>query len=76
MPKDGRKVAVGAGLVAIGVGAFLLLKKPALAAEDIVISDLLIEPSEVYVGEPVTISLVATNVGETAGSYEVNCEIE
>lgn len=40
-----------------------------------VVSDLVIDPAEVYVGEPVSISVVVTNVGDVAGSYEVVCEV-
>ena len=76
MPKDGRKIVIGVGLAAVGAGAILLLtKKPSIPPEDITISDLSIEPSEVLVGEPVSISVVASNIGESAGSYEVNCEV-
>jgi len=75
--KDGRKIAIGVGLVT-AVGGIILLtaaKKPPIPPENIVLSDLLVSPSEVYVGEPVSISVVATNIGETAGSYEISCEV-
>lgn len=77
MPKDGRKAAIGVGLVALVGGALLLVawKKPPVPPENIILSDLVVEPSEVYVGESVEISVVATNVGEIAGSYEVICEV-
>ena len=53
-------------------GSFIALKVP---EAEFVVSDLVIEPSEVYVGEPVSISVVVTNIGNKAGSYEVNCEV-
>lgn len=82
MPEERKKIspAVGVGL-ALGVGAVLYFALKAKAAPpippaDIVISDLIIEPAEVYVGGTVSITVVATNIGETAGSYEVTCEVE
>jgi len=39
------------------------------------VSNLVIEPTEVYVGEPVSISCFVTNVGGKAGTYEVTCEV-
>jgi len=38
-------------------------------------SKLSISPSEVYIGETVTISVVITNTGDGAGSYEVSLKI-
>jgi len=52
-------------------GGFFVIEKPA----DFTVSDLIIEPTEVYVGETVSISVVVTNVGGKAGSYEVTCEV-
>lgn len=78
MPKDGRKIAIGVGLVA-AVGGIILLtaaKKPPIPPENIILSDLVISPTEVYVGEPVSISVIATNIGETVGSYEIICEVQ
>lgn len=39
------------------------------------VSNLVISPPEVYVGEPVSISVTVTNTGGIAGSYEVVCEV-
>ncbi len=77
MAKDGKKIAIAVGLVAALGGIILLTvaKKPPIPPENIVLSDLHIEPSEVYVGESVLISVVATNTGEVAGSYEISCEV-
>ncbi|GAI61731.1 unnamed protein product, partial [marine sediment metagenome] len=55
--------------------AHIQAEHPAPPLAEIVLSDLTIEPSEVYVGEPVTITVTATNVGGMAGSYEVTCEV-
>jgi hypothetical protein len=76
MPKDGKKVAVvgGLGLVILGIWG-LTKKAKVISPENIVLSDLIISPVQAYVGEPVSISVVATNIGEAAGSYEVNCEV-
>jgi hypothetical protein len=39
-------------------------------------SELSISPSEVYIGETVTISVVITNTGDGAGTYEVSLKID
>ncbi|MBA7555690.1 hypothetical protein ES705_48370 [subsurface metagenome] len=39
------------------------------------VTDLVIEPTEVYLGETVSISVRITNVGNLAGSYEIVCEV-
>ena len=78
MPQDKKKAAaVGAGILGVAlIGAFALAaKKPPIPPENIVLSGLSVSPGEVYVGEPVSISVVATNIGETAGSYEVTCGV-
>jgi len=76
MAKDKKAIVVGVGLGVLVIGAFALAaKKPPISPENIILSDLDIFPGEVFIGEPVSISVVATNIGETAGSYEVNCEV-
>ncbi|GAH49899.1 unnamed protein product [marine sediment metagenome] len=42
---------------------------------EVLLSNLVIEPLEVNVGETVTIGVTATNIGEAGGSYEVTCEV-
>jgi len=77
--KDKKKavaVGVGVGLVAIAGAVVLAKKKPPIPPENIVLSNLIISPSEVYVGDPVSISVVATNIGVTAGSCEITCEVK
>lgn len=49
-------------------GSFSVVEVP---VADIQLSDLVIEPTVVYVGEPVSISVVATNVGTAPGSREI-----
>ena len=44
-------------------------------AAEFVISNLVIDPPEVYVGETVNIWVTVTNVGTAAGSTEVTCEV-
>lgn len=39
------------------------------------VSDFVISPSEVRVGEPVVISCTVTNVGTETGTYTVVCEV-
>lgn len=77
MADKGKAIAVvGVGLGVIAIGAFALAaKKPPISPENIILSDIVVSPGEVYVGEPVSISVVAINIGETAGLYEVNCEV-
>lgn len=53
-------------------GTFVAIEVPEAS---FVVTDLLIEPTELYVGEKVTISVVVTNVGGQAGSYEVTLEV-
>ena len=46
-----------------------------LPVADIRVENLVIEPSEVYVGETVRISVTATNYGEATGSKRIVCEV-
>lgn len=77
---DKGKAAAVAGGLALGVLAIYFATKaeaaPPVPPENIMISNLIIEPSVVYVGEPVSISVTATNIGGVAGSYKITCEIE
>jgi len=52
-------------------GSFTAVEFPA----EFEVSNLTIEPSEVYVGEPVTISCVVTNVGGQRGSKTITLEV-
>ena len=51
-----------------------LLRIPVPAA--FIVSDLMVTPTDVEVGDQVTISVKVTNVGEAEGSYEVPLEID
>jgi len=67
---------VGAAGIVLALVLFLKGRGAAqLSPADIQISDLVILPQEVQVGQPVTISVNATNIGETAGSYEIILEV-
>lgn len=54
-------------------GSFVALEAPVAEFE---VSNLIIEPYELYVGQTVTIAVTVTNIGGASGSYEVNCEVE
>lgn len=77
MAKKGIPAGILLAGAATGAGIALYFATRAKAAppENIVVSDLIIEPSEIYVGKPVSIAVIVTNIGETKGSYEVTCEV-
>ena len=52
-------------------GTFLAIAVPA----DFEVSNLVISPSEVYVGDPVTISVTVTNVGGQTGTATITLEV-
>jgi len=53
-------------------GSFVCTTVP---VADIRVEDLIISAAEVYVGEPVTISVVVTNYGAVAGSKTITCTV-
>ena len=68
------------GAVVLAVIAIVGIRKlsqaqPPLPPADIQLSNLVISPAEVQVGQPVAISVDATNIGQIAGSYEVTLEV-
>ncbi|HUV52892.1 MAG TPA: carboxypeptidase regulatory-like domain-containing protein [Dehalococcoidia bacterium] len=73
------KVVFGTGLGALALwGLARVVKakpKPPLPPANIVVSNLLISPTEVEVGQDVTVSVDVTNIGQTAGSYTVVAEV-
>lgn len=76
--KDGKKVGVVLGIGAAATGLIFALKAkagPPIPPSDIILSNLIITPTEVYVGEALDISLMAQNIGGLSGSYEVVCQI-
>ena len=79
MAKDKRKIVAGIGVVGLLTGLGIALSRaqaaPPVPPENVELSGLLIEPSQVYVEESVSISVLATNLGGVAGSYEVVCEV-
>ncbi|MDO9579868.1 MAG: hypothetical protein Q7J06_04790 [Bacteroidales bacterium] len=59
------------------VGSFTVRGKPITvpAPAAFAVSDLVISPREVYVGEPVAIEVLVANTGGESGSYEVSFKI-
>ena len=53
-------------------GSFIATTVP---VADIRVENLVISPTVVYIGEPVTISVVATNYGTAAGSKVITCQV-
>ena len=77
-PEKSLSRAVVLGLtVAGGLGYVLyrLTRPPALAPAEIVVSDLVISPAEVYPGEVVTISVTVKNIGQVAGTATITLEV-
>ena len=80
-----RSMAIVLGLGATAVGGALILASRAKAEPpppppppgeaEFVFTNLIIEPSEVIVGQPVAISVTVTNIGGESGAYEVTAEI-
>lgn len=66
-------IAKGYGVSVDGLtGSFVALPIP---EAEFVVSNLVINPTQVYIGEQVFISCVVTNVGTATGNYEVVCEV-
>lgn len=66
-------VAKGYSVTVDGLsGGFTATRKP---APDIRVENLTVTPSEVYVDEPVLISVTAKNYGDASGSKVVTCEV-
>lgn len=53
-------------------GSFRVVETP---TAKFVVSNLVIQPTEVYIGETINISVMVTNISNIAGTYEVNCEV-
>ena len=53
-------------------GIFTVLEPP---VAQFVVSDLVISPTEVYPGEVVTISVLARNIGQVAGTATITLEV-
>ena len=70
-----KKGTIVAGIGLAGGLAYLLTRKAEAHPDNIVLSDLIIYPTEVYVNNPVNISLNATNVGEEEATKEIECEV-
>jgi len=74
MKPETEKALKGLGILA-GLFGFGWLASKVFAAPGIKLSNLIIDPSQVYIGETVTISVTATNEGNEAGSREIVCTI-
>ena len=53
-------------------GSFNVLEVPLAEFQ---VSNLVINPAQVYVGETVSISVTVTNIGNISGTYEVTLEV-
>jgi hypothetical protein len=68
-------------IVGAAVGAFFYLQNQGLVSggspkpATFVLTDLVVSPTEAYVGEPVQISVNVTNIGEVDGNLTVNLQI-
>ncbi len=73
----GKKAGLGilASLGLVGIFFFGRRGKAKAQPGNIVLSNLVISPSQVYVGQPVTISLVATNTGGEKATLEMILEV-
>lgn len=56
-------------------GSFRAVTTPVAEVADIRVEDLIITPSEVYVGQPVQISVTATNYGNAAGTKTITYNV-
>ena len=73
---DKRKIAVATGgVVLVGLAGYLMTRKVEAKPEDIMLSNLTIFPPEVFIGESVEISLLATNRGNEKATKEITCEV-
>lgn len=69
-------------IVAIGIGAYVLTSQEEqepgeeLAPADFEISDLEVNPSEVKRGEPVSVSVRVSNIGEKTDNYTVKLKVD
>ena len=74
--KGGGKIAIAAGAVGATIaGLWAITRKAESFPGNIVLENLIISPSEVNVGELVTISLIATNIGEEKATKEIVSEV-
>ena len=64
-----------AGGLAVGAAYLLTKEKPEVRPGDIVLSDLVITPLTVGIGEAVAISVLATNIGAERANKTVRCEV-
>lgn len=72
-----QKVGVAAGITALIAAIVAAVKARAVPPEvgEFEVTDLIISPAEVYVGEPVAISVLVTNIGAERGTKTVTLEV-
>jgi hypothetical protein len=75
--KGVRAVAViGIAVALTGTAIYIATRKAKAAPpENILLSDLAIEPTKVYVRQVIEINVTITNIGGVAGSYKVICQV-
>ena len=74
--KNTGKAAIVIGTIGTGIGVLLLLgRKAEVQPGNIILGSLTISPAEVYIGERVEISVMATNIGEETATREIVCEV-
>jgi hypothetical protein len=65
-------------VVALAAGGYYLIQSqsgPALVPAEFSLYDLNIDPEEAGIGEPITISVGVSNIGEATGNYSINLMI-
>lgn len=78
MPEKIRREYIIGGALMVGTLAMLILtskKAGAISPEDIILSNLVIEPTAVPVHGLVVIWVTATNTGRTKGPFDVICMV-
>lgn len=67
--------AIVLGVGAVGVAILAFTRRAEAHPGDILLSDLVIYPSQVSVGEPVEISVTAINIGKEKATKEIVFEV-
>lgn len=77
MVKREKAIAVGVGVAALAGLTYILTREKVAEAhpENIILSDLLVSPRAVHIGEPVEISVIATNIGAEKATKQIICEV-
>jgi len=70
-----KKGKLGVGAAAFAALAYLVTRGKVVAQGEFTLTNLVVEPSEVEVGNPVRITCIATNIGELKGSKTITLEV-